>query len=331
MSRGWNDALAFKICAHGIHARRTIELTYTPSFPRIFSGILMRTRFLIVPAVLAAVALPIAVAQPPAESKPSTPPANAAPAAQPAATPAAAPAAAPAEPAKPKKWEIPADAKPVAKQEIEGIVIEDFVLGTGIECKPNSAVVAFYHGTLKADGKVFDSAFDRNDPVPFPLSGVIAGWQKGVPGMKVGGLRRLTIPYALAYGEQGRPPTIPAKADLVFVIELVDVLQSEDISAGTGEEAGPRYVAVTKHIIKTKDGKVVEDRTKEPYIWFPQEMMGMDLGLAGMKVGGKRTLVLPAKMCGTPPGLVTERPSDKDLIIELELIAVRNLPGPAGR
>lgn len=270
----------------------------------------------LVAAAAAAVVLPLtlsgsALAQPPA---------------------AQAPAAEPAKPAGPKEWEIAADAKPLAKQEIEGMVIEDFVIGTGAECKPNTAVVAFYHGTLKADGKVFDSAFERGDPIAFPLAGVIPGWQKGVPGMKVGGLRRLTIPYALAYGEQGRPPTIPAKADLVFVIKLVDTITIEDTVPGTGEEASAQCVPVTKHTIKTKDGETVENTGDKLYVWLPREMMGIDFGVTGMKVGGKRKITVPAKMAATNPGLGTSRPSEKDFIIELELVAVRNLPaGPGGR
>lgn len=235
----------------------------------------------------------------------------------------------PAKPAEPKKWEIPADAKPVERKELEGgLIVEDFVVGTGAEVKEGGAVVANYHGTLKATGTVFDSSFQRGEPIAFPLAGVITGWQKGVPGMKVGGLRRLTIPFAMAYGEQGRPPTIPPSSDLVFVIELVDTIVTEDVSEGAGEVVGPRFVAVTKHTIKTPDGKEVESTKDTPYVWIPGEMMGVDFGLVGMKVGGKRKITIPAKMAIAPQGLPTPtRPTDQTLICEIELIAVRNLPG----
>jgi len=244
---------------------------------------------------------------------------------QPAAT-TAAPAAASTEP---KKWEIAADAKPVERKELEGgLILEDFVVGSGTEVKAGSAVVANYHGTLKTTGTVFDSSFQKGEPIAFPLAGVIEGWQKGVPGMKVGGLRRLTIPFALAYGEQGRPPQIPPSADLVFVIELVDAIGTEDLSEGTGEVAGPRFVAVTKHKIATLDGKEVENTNDAPYIWIPGELMGIDFGITGMKVGGKRKLTVPAKMAITPQGLPTpSRPTNETLVIELELVALRNLPG----
>jgi FKBP-type peptidyl-prolyl cis-trans isomerase FkpA len=75
------------------------------------------------------------------------------------------------------------------------------------------------------DGTKFDSSLDRNEPFDFTLGKgeVIAGWDEGVVGMKVGGKRKLTIGYQKAYGTTGSPPTIPPKATLVFEIELLDV------------------------------------------------------------------------------------------------------------
>ncbi|MFN9992984.1 MAG: FKBP-type peptidyl-prolyl cis-trans isomerase, partial [Phycisphaerales bacterium] len=108
-------------------------------------------------------------------------------------------------PAQPEPQGVPVPDGPALNTlELEGgLIIEDIKIGDGYQVEPGGAVVAHYHGTLKADGKVFDSSFQRGEPVAFPLSGVIAGWQKGVPGMKVGGVRRLTIPAALGYGERG--------------------------------------------------------------------------------------------------------------------------------
>ncbi|MEW6280707.1 MAG: FKBP-type peptidyl-prolyl cis-trans isomerase, partial [Candidatus Eremiobacterota bacterium] len=85
-------------------------------------------------------------------------------------------------------------------------------------------VSAHYTGWL-TDGTKFDSSLDRGEPIQFPLGTgmVIPGWDQGLEGMKVGEVRRLYIPYTLAYGEQGSPPVIPPKADLVFEVELVDV------------------------------------------------------------------------------------------------------------
>lgn len=82
-----------------------------------------------------------------------------------------------------------------------------------------------YTGWLAKDGKKFDSSFDHPnaEPITFPegVHQVIPGWDDGFAGMRVGGKRRIFIPYQLAYGDQGKPPVIPAKADLIFDVELV--------------------------------------------------------------------------------------------------------------
>ena len=100
----------------------------------------------------------------------------------------------------------------------------DDVVGTGKEAKNGDTVRVHYTGTLMS-GKKFDSSRDRGEPFEFKLGAgaVIKGWDQGVPGMKVGGKRRLTIPWDLAYGEAGSPPNIPPKAALKFDIELVEV------------------------------------------------------------------------------------------------------------
>lgn len=103
-----------------------------------------------------------------------------------------------------------------------GLVIQDLVVGTGKECPPGGTVTVHYRGTLE-DGTEFDSSYKRGQPATFPLANLIKGWQEGIPGMRVGGKRKLICPYPIAYGEAGRPPTIPPRATLIFEIELVDV------------------------------------------------------------------------------------------------------------
>ncbi len=114
-----------------------------------------------------------------------------------------------------------ADFTPLAT--VDSLQKVDLKAGTGDEVKEGATVTAHYTGALAKDGTIFESSHDGGQPATFPLSGVIPGWQQGVPGMKVGGKRRLIIPASLAYGEQGSPPAIGPNEPLVFDIELVSV------------------------------------------------------------------------------------------------------------
>ncbi|KAJ0988936.1 hypothetical protein J5N97_007292 [Dioscorea zingiberensis] len=106
-------------------------------------------------------------------------------------------------------------------------------LQIGVKYKPESCdiqahkgdrIKVHYRGTL-TDGKVFDSSFERGDPIEFELGSgqVIKGWDQGLLGMCVGEKRKLKIPSKLGYGDQGSPPTIPGGATLIFETELVAV------------------------------------------------------------------------------------------------------------
>ena len=108
-----------------------------------------------------------------------------------------------------------------------GMKVWDVTPGQGQEVKPGATVTIHYTGWL-TDGTVFDSSRKEHatrpvsgEPATFPLGNLIKGWQEGIPGMKAGGVRRLYIPYPIAYGEPGRPPTIPPRSDLLFEIELI--------------------------------------------------------------------------------------------------------------
>jgi FKBP-type peptidyl-prolyl cis-trans isomerase FkpA len=103
-----------------------------------------------------------------------------------------------------------------------GLVIEELVVGEGAEATAGQQVSVHYTGWL-TNGTKFDSSKDRNEPFEFPLGGrrVIAGWDEGVQGMKIGGTRKLTIPPALGYGARGAGGVIPPNATLVFEVELL--------------------------------------------------------------------------------------------------------------
>ena len=98
----------------------------------------------------------------------------------------------------------------------------DTKVGTGPVAQAGKFLTVHYTGYL-VDGTKFDSSVDRGDPISFPYGQhrVIEGWDTGFEGMHIGGKRRLFIPYQLAYGEAGKPPTIPAKSELVFDVELI--------------------------------------------------------------------------------------------------------------
>lgn len=104
------------------------------------------------------------------------------------------------------------------------LVAEDLVVGTGVEATKGKTVTVQYVG-VHLDGSQFDASWDRSEPFSFRLGGgqVIAGWDQGVAGMKVGGRRQLVIPADLAYGPRGFPPVIQPNETLVFVVDLLDV------------------------------------------------------------------------------------------------------------
>jgi len=112
-------------------------------------------------------------------------------------------------------------------ESVPELIKTDLVVGDGDEAKAEDTVTVHYTGAVAADGKIFQSSKDFGQPISFGLNQVIKGWTEGVPGMKVGGKRRLTIPAELAYGSN--PPSgsgIPADAPLVFDIELIAVEHS---------------------------------------------------------------------------------------------------------
>jgi peptidylprolyl isomerase len=104
------------------------------------------------------------------------------------------------------------------------LVVTDIVEGDGQEAGEGASVTTHYVGVSWSTNEQFDASWDRGDPITFPLSGVITGWQEGIPGMRVGGRRMLVIPPDMAYGDNPPPGAgIGPGETLVFVIDLEDV------------------------------------------------------------------------------------------------------------
>ena len=114
----------------------------------------------------------------------------------------------------------PVDGSPPAD-----LVVEDITLGDGDEAKPGQQVSVHYVGVAHSSGEEFDASWNRGEPLEFRLGVgmVIAGWDQGIEGMKVGGRRRLTIPPHLGYGDRGAGAAIKPGETLIFVVDLTDV------------------------------------------------------------------------------------------------------------
>lgn len=147
--------------------------------------------------------------------------------------------------------ELPAPIPPVRAPARTAFALQyiDVAVGTGRPVQARQCIYAHYTGWL-TDGTKFDSSRDTlangapRPPIAFPQGArrVIAGWEAGFEGMRVGGRRRLIVPYQLAYGELGRPPVIPPRAELIFDVEVMavaDTMPRTDAAPVQGP-AGPR-------------------------------------------------------------------------------------------
>lgn len=109
------------------------------------------------------------------------------------------------------------------------LIVEDLQLGDGKACVKGALITTQYRGFLE-DGSVFDSSYERGKAFQCVIGTgrVIKGWDQGLMGMQVGGKRKLSVPAHLAYGERGMGSRVPANANLVFEIELLEVLTRDD-------------------------------------------------------------------------------------------------------
>jgi len=164
-------------------------------------------------------------------------------------------------------------AMPASVPAVTGKVVESFGLryidvkaGDGAPAVSGQEYTVHYTGWLR-DGSKFDSSVDRGTPLKFVQGrrGVIAGWEAGFEGMKVGGKRRLFLPYELAYGELGRPPAIPAKAELIFDVELLAVKDVPPPPAAGADLGMPL------HDLEEEIMALAKAVPEEKYSWKPAE------------------------------------------------------------
>jgi peptidylprolyl isomerase len=148
----------------------------------------------------------------------------------------------------PKKKGKPTVEMPVGQLPPKKLVTKDLKVGTGAEAKEGDTIQVNYVGISCSTGKQFDSSWDRDKPFDTPLTeatGLIKGWTQGIPGMKVGGRRLLTVPSNLAYGAGGQGTDIRPNEALVFVIDLLKVTPASATTTTTSAPAGGSSTTTT--------------------------------------------------------------------------------------
>ena len=228
------------------------------------------------------------------------------------------------------------------------LVTRDIAIGTGTQAGVGDVLEVNYVGALLSDGTEFDASWNRSQTffVPIGMGAVIPGWDQGIVGMREGGRRVLITPPDLAYGSSGAGSSIPPDATLVFVVDLVAVLdlqppaipeptevgallEVEDLVAGTGDpvESGD---TVTVHYLGTlTDGTVFDAswRRGMPFtttIGVGMVIPGWDQGIVGMREGGRRLLKIPSDLAYGERGSGAAIPPDTPLLFVVDLIRIQS-------
>ena len=236
------------------------------------------------------------------------------------------------------------------------LLIEDLVVGSGSPVGVGDFLIMDYVGVSYSTGLQFDASWDRGSPFPFELGAgrVIQGWDQGIVGMSVGGRRSLTIPPELAYGEKGSGSgSIGPNETLVFVVDLIasvpanlekptaaltsestTELKTNDISEGSGATVQPGYVVYIHYVgVSASTGEQFDsswDRGRSEFIGYisgtGNVIQGLDEGLLGMQVGGRRTVVIPPDLAygenGAGDGLIAP---NETLIFTVDLLGTHPL------
>ena len=231
-----------------------------------------------------------------------------------------------------------------------GLEYKDIIVGEGDSPEVGDKVVVHYTGTLE-DGTKFDSSKDRGQPFEFAIGvgRVIRGWDEGVITMKPGGNRILTIPSDLAYGERGAGKLIPPGATLIFDVELIEVKKKfidTDFSLPGEEIKTESGLIMIEHVegdgVKPQVGQVVfvhytgmlADGTQfdsshdrgQPIrfnVGKGKVIKGWDEAILDMRVGSKRTLVIPPELGYGQRGAGRAIPPNATLIFEVELLDIK--------
>ena len=249
-----------------------------------------------------------------------------------------------------------ASAKPTValpSGEVTELIVTDLAEGEGEGAVAGDTVILNYVGVRSADGTEFDNSYDRGQPFPVTLGAqsVIAGWEEGLLGVKAGGQRQLDIPADLAYGDTPQGDIIQPGDALSFVVDVIAILPAtdpadaptvtvtgaanrddvviDDLVEGTGTELALGDTAYL-HLIAYR-GDTGEELTStwaegqpQPIQFVEQgSLPGIIEGMAGMKVGGRRQIVIPfVEAFGTAGNPDLGLPADTDLVLIIDLIAV---------
>ncbi len=222
---------------------------------------------------------------------------------------------------------------------MEGLTLKDVIVGEGLEVTKGDVVTVHYTGWVLTDGvkapEPFDSSVVRNEPISFPIGvgRLIRGWDEGIPGMREGGKRELTIAPDLAYGATDRP-NIPANSTLFFEVEVLSVpsVQMTDEVVGEGataEEGDNVKVHYTGWLYENGaktgepfDSSLTRNQPFEFQLGAGMVIAGWDKGVEGMKIGGKRALIIPPELGYGPRGAGGVIPPNATLYFDVELLEV---------
>jgi FKBP-type peptidyl-prolyl cis-trans isomerase len=207
--------------------------------------------------------------------------------------------------------------------------ITDTIIGDGKAVVKGDLVTLHYSGKFE-DGRTFDSSVGGEPfTTPIGVGQLIAGWDEGLVGMKEGGTRSLVIPPELGYGDADIPG-IPAGSTLMFDVELIQVkdgLKIEDIVVGAGDEVqvGDRIsIDYTGTLLDGSkfDSSVDRGVPFQTRIGVGQLIQGWDIGIIGMKKGGKRKLTIPSELGYGERGAGAKIPGGATLVFDVELLEI---------